>query len=137
MKTQVLVLSIAILFADVQHNFSFLASEKTSAKASSAQNAEFDFLRVHRQGKLGVTATWSLTDINGVESFSIQRTYQDPTDPFSIWEEAGTVACDLSRSFKYTDTNITPGQIYYKVVALKSDGSTFTSEIADVKILSH
>src|SRR5438477_10071592 len=80
----------------------------------------FDFIRSHRQGK-GATIDWAFTS-GSVTSFTVQRTYEDPTDPYSQWDAICNMPCNFSRSYKHTDENVSPGYINYRVVALMGDG---------------
>lgn len=137
MKTKILVLSVIFIIAGEMSLDATQSPAFNSSGTVAQQFVDFSFFRVHRQGKLGVTATWGLTSNEGVLGFEVQRTYQDPTDPYSFWESAGSISCNNSRSFKFTDDNILPGQISYRIVAVMIDGSTVTSEVADIMILSH
>jgi hypothetical protein len=114
----------------------------TQASASDARptvsvqvDNPFAFFRTHRQGK-GVTASWAVQPAEDIVCFTIQRTYEDPTDPYANWEDVNVTICNSSRSFTYTDKTVFPGTINYRVVALHSDGSTEASEISSVRIPS-
>jgi hypothetical protein len=137
MKTQLLILSTAVLLAGTQGDFASFSSVNKPVKSLSVQNTEFSFFRTHRQGKRDITATWGFASTEGVTSFTVQRTYEDPTDPYSNWENIGSVANDGSRSFKYTDENVFAGLINYRIVALLADGTSVTSEISTEKIVEH
>jgi hypothetical protein len=137
MKTQILIVTTAMLLANTQGAFSPSSENNGSAKVSAPQNTEFAFFRVHRQGKGAITASWGVTSASGVAGFLVQRTYQDPTDPYSFWEDLSTVVCNPSRSFKYTDSSVFPGLVYYRVVAQMTDGTTVTSTVSGLRILSH
>lgn len=113
-----------------------LTETKRAVKVEQAQSTDFAFFRTHRQGK-GITAVWGLTSSAGVVGFSVQKTYEDPSDPFAYWEEAASASCSGSRSYKFCDKNVFPGFINYRVVALMDDGSTVESAIATVHIVSH
>lgn len=113
---------------------------ETSSKKSEIKkqlNAEFSFFRTHRQGKNGATSTWGMTSENGTISYSLMKTYEDPSDPYAYWEEVCSMPCNSSRSYKWTDENVFPGYINYCVVAHMSDGSTVTSWINTIRIVSH
>jgi hypothetical protein len=99
-------------------------------------SVSFDFFRTHRQGR-GITSTWGLTSQTGVAGFIIQRTYEDPTDPYAFWEDIGSLPCNLSRSYKWTDENVFPGFISYQIVAVMNDGSRITSWVNTIHIISH
>src|SRR5882757_179143 len=112
MKAQVVFLSIAVLAVNSVGTVYSSLTEKSlnsqSTTLSKKQSIDFASFRTHRQGK-GVAATWALTSNDGVTGFLVERTYDDPTDPYAIWEDIGSVPADLSRSFKYTDQNVFPG----------------------------
>ncbi len=99
-----------------------------------SQATDFAFFRTHRQGK-GITAVWGVTSSTEVVSFSVMKTYEDPYDMYSEWEEVSSTGCNGSRSYKCTDMNVSPGLINYKVVALLNDGSTIESALSTVQIV--
>lgn len=107
-----------------------------TVKVEKADVAGIAFFRTHRQGK-GVTATWGLTSNAGVTGFSLQRTYEDPNDPYSIWDEIANAPCGTARSYRVTDKNVSPGLINYKVVVSMEDGSTFESVVSTVQVVAH
>lgn len=136
MKTQIVLLSLAVLAVNSPESVSTLSSTTNgSVKVIKPQSTDFAFFRTHRQGK-GVTATWGLTSTNGTGCFMVQRTYQDANDPYAFWEDLNYVPCTPSRSFKWTDENVFPGLISYRIVAYLYDGSTVTSGISQQKIVS-
>jgi len=95
----------------------------------------FDFVRSHRQGK-GATITWAYS-AGDASCFALQRTYEDPTDPYAVWEPVCTMACNNSRSYKHTDENVFPGNINYRVIAQMNDGNTTMSDVTTVRIVRH
>ncbi len=109
--------------------------DTNTVAVSKVQSAGISFFRTHRQGK-GITATWGLTSSEGVVGFQVQKTYEDPTDPYAFWEDVTAVPCNGSRSYKHTDNNVYPGNSNYRVVVLKADGSSEASEISTVRIMS-
>ena len=136
MKTRILYLFI--LAATAISSFVFLpkaiASEPLPTVAIK-QNNSFTFFRIHRQGK-GITATWAIAVNDGIVNFTIQRTYEDPTDPYAYWEDLNVVPFNQGKSFSFNDKNVYPGIINYRIVALKMDGTTETSEISAIRIVS-
>jgi hypothetical protein len=120
MKTRIFIAAIVMAF------ISMAATPITSG---------FDFVRSHRQGK-GATISWAYSS-GDVTNFAVQRTYEDPTDPYAVWEPVCSMACNSSRSYKHTDENVYPGYINYRVVALMNDGTTTMSDITTVRIVSH
>ena len=95
----------------------------------------FSFIRSHRQGK-GAEVSWSFNSSN-VSGFTVQRTNEDPFDPYSVWIDVANVGCDLSRSYKCHDENPFPGLINYRVIAVMKNGTTMTSDISTVRINAH
>ena len=134
MKTQIVLLSAVIFF--VNPIFPGKSVESGSTTITKTQDAGFAFFRTHRQGK-GIMATWGLTSTIGVTGFVVQRTYNDPSDPYSIWEEVNSMSCSPLRSFKCIDANVYPGSISYRLVALMDDGNTIVSEVSTVRIVRH
>lgn len=130
--------STAFFFATAWTSPGYMNNEPVAgAKVSVAkvQDAGFSFFRTHRQGK-GITASWGVTSGAGIVGFQLQKTYEDPTDPYAFWEDVMAIPCNGSRSYKGTDNNVYPGYSNYRVVALKADGSSVVSGIATVRIVS-
>jgi len=109
---------------------------KGIVKVKKVQSTDFAFFRTHRQGK-GITGTWAVTSNDGVTGFSMMKTYEDPTDPYAVWETVCTKSCSSSRSYKHTDENVYPGYVSYCVIAEMSDGSIVPSEISTVRVVAH
>jgi hypothetical protein len=107
---------------------------KEVATVEQSQATDFAFFRTHRQGK-GITAVWGVTSSAEVVSFSVMKTYEDPYDMYSEWQEVASAGCNGSRSYKCTDMNVSPGLINYKVVAMLNDGSTIESALSTVQIV--
>ena len=130
--------STALLFAAAWTSPGYFKNEPADVAEVSVtkiQSAGFSFFRTHRQGK-GITASWGANSSAGVVSFSLQKTYEDPSDPYAVWEEVSSTPCNGSRSYKCTDNNVFPGFISFRVTALMSDGSTIESPISTVHIVS-
>lgn len=132
------------LFLAIAAVFQLIAFGATTPKAAPAkalpvhigvQNTVFSVFRLHHQGR-GVTATWSMTSLADVAGFTVERTYEDATDPYAFWEQVGTVPCNAPRSFTYTDKDVFPGIISYRVVAWMNDGTTVVSDVAQIRIVS-
>lgn len=136
MKTSSLHLSFALfLLVMTQASFAEVLPAKAMKIAPGKENTSFAFFRTHRQGK-GITATWGINSADNVLGFSVQRTYEDPTDPYANWEDLATVPFNFSRSFTYKDEEVFPGTITYRIVALLNDGSTVVSELSSIRIVS-
>jgi hypothetical protein len=131
-KLTIFAIIIMVLFS--------IAATPIPEKANPGKNTNksadgFSFVRTHRQGK-GAVVSWSFSSTNA-SGFSVQRTNEDPNDPYSVWIDVGSAACNSSRSYKCNDANPFPGLINYRVVALMNDGNTVISEVSTVKIMAH
>ena len=138
MKTQLSAFAISAII--ITTGFSPATSEnsvdtKQKVKAEYVQSAVFTSFSTHRQGK-GITLTWDVEASAGVLNFSIQRTYEDVTDPYAVWEDISSLPADGSKFYRYTDDLVSPGFVSYRIVALLSDGTTAESGISTVQILS-
>lgn len=105
---------------------------KQTTSVSSALN-DYAFLRAHRQGT-GITLTWGMTTNTNLIGFDIEKTMEDPNDPYSVWLPVTNVPGANERSFKYTDNDVLPGTSNYRITAWYSDGRSSMSEIISVKI---
>jgi len=120
------------------------SAEKLPVRVGSAGSAAikpfnqvFNFVHVHRQGR-GVTVAWNTSMTSSIVSeFTVMRTYEDPNDPYSVWEVVNVFACTSGRSYRCTDQNVSPGSISYMVIASMIGGGTVVSEINTVRIVRH
>jgi hypothetical protein len=136
MKTSLLIIPVAIaLIGSLSSPLTESLTTKTIVQTVKKQDSPFAFLRTHRQGK-GIAVVWGINSSDVVVGFAVQRTYEDPADPYAYWEEVGTIANDASRSFTYKDQQVFPGSIHYRVVAMYADGTSITSGISSVRIPS-
>lgn len=111
---------------------------RTVPKNAKQLYAAFDFFRVHRQGKNGATATWGMSSESGITCFVVQRTYFDPTDPYSPWDDLCVMPSNGSRSYKWTDANLPyPGIINYRIKAMVNPGGEMYSGTESIHIVSH
>ncbi|RYZ29253.1 MAG: hypothetical protein EOO10_06910 [Chitinophagaceae bacterium] len=134
MKTRILTLCVSAMLLVTSVSFAQSKNGKPSASGTTPDPI-FSSLRTHRQAK-GTATDWSLSNLNGVIGFTVQRTYEDPNDEFAYWEDLCTMACDASRRFSYNDKEVFPGVISYRIAALMEDGSTLFSELSSVRIVS-
>jgi hypothetical protein len=107
-----------------------------SVKKEKKFPPEFAFFRTHRQGQ-GIMATWGLTTNQSISGFVVQKTYEDPNDPYSNWENICAIPCGAERSFKHHDLNISPGFISYRVIAYFQYGGSLMSLTCTEHIVSH
>lgn len=124
MKTLISSAVLALLII-TSSSFSALIQQPQTAAAASFNC--FDYVRVHRQGN-GVTVSWAVTSPDVVQ-FNVERSYDGEFfEPVTSIPFAGSAA-------DYKDMDIFPGTIYYRIVAVKSDGSTETSAAESVRIV--
>jgi len=139
MKTKLSFLAVGIILLHSSW-ITPATSEKlfsgSSVKKEKRVNPEFNFFRTHRQGQ-GITATWGLTMNQGVAGFVVQRTYEDPNDPYSNWENIGAIPCGSDRSYRHLDPNVFPGFISYRVIAYFQQGGSMMSMSSTIHIISH
>ena len=113
------------------------APEKEISAKQVNKNADgFTTLRSHRKGK-GAEITWSFNSSSAVSGFIVERTNEDPNDPYSVWTTVGSQACDASRSYKCCDESPFPGYINYRVTAVFANGTTMQSNVSTVHIAAH
>lgn len=142
MKTPVLTFSLVVA-ALVLMSASPVSENLMTTSGSHEKNvkpisAGFAFFRIHHQTRDGVTVTWGMTSESGVAGYIVQRTYEDPTDPYAFWEDIGTMPASSSRSYKWTDENVFPGFISYRIVAMMSvSGQDMVSDVLTLHIISH
>jgi hypothetical protein len=139
MKTKIILQAI-VLFITCS-SFSPVKTSDLKRNASVKKIvavSNFEFFRTHRQGRADITATWGITATrNDVSGFLVERTYEDPTDPYAYWEIVSSMPNSGSRSFKYIDNNVFPGYISYRVTAMLLTGNSYTSPVSTVHIVSH
>ncbi|MBI3137799.1 MAG: hypothetical protein HYZ15_04365 [Sphingobacteriales bacterium] len=104
---------------------------------SSSLLTGFDFFRTHRQGKDGITSTWGFNAAQTITGFILERTYEDPADPYAYWETVALVPASGLRSYKATDTNVFPGFVSYRVTAVQGTTTVEVSNVSTVHIVSH
>jgi hypothetical protein len=140
MKTKITVAAVVLLaFATIAAKPVPETKEITSSKANVITKATFNgfaFFRTHRQGKDGITSTWGMSTESGITGYIIQRTYLDPSDPYG-WEDVCAMPCNSSRSYKWTDENVYPGYISYRIIAVSSGSPDIVSDINTIHIVGH
>ncbi len=93
----------------------------------------FSFIRGHKQGK-NTTVTWGMTNNAGINYFIVECTYEDPNDPYSVWQTVGMMPCTNHPIFKFTDSPVLPGTLNYRITAIMNDNSTLTSGLFTIQI---
>lgn len=139
MKAQLSVVAIAALFINaawISPSIPPAASTRLSVEKPSTPVSNFAFFRTHRQAQ-GIMTTWGLSSNAGVTGFLVQKTYEDPTDPYAYWEDICAMPCGAGRSFKHHDLNVFPGFISYRVIAFLQGGGSIVSAISMEHIVRH
>jgi hypothetical protein len=83
-----------------------------------------------------MACVWSFANETGIVKYEVVRTYNEPTDPYAIWELVTTVNPNGSKSYKIIDSPVYPGFISYQIKAINSNGIIIKSAIITEKINS-
>ena len=101
--------------------YSFSATVKPPSGALS-------FFRVHRQGP-GISLSWASASSNVVQ-FIIERSYDG-----EFFDVIGGMGCTGTNTHRFSDNDVFPGIIYYRVTAVKTDDTTESSAIETVRFV--
>lgn len=136
MKTQITIgVIVALAIASIAAAPKTIVSKNTT-QISAKPFGAFNSFKVHRQGR-GATSTWGMTSETAVSCYTLQRTYEDPTDPYANWENICIMQCNGSRSYKWTDETVFPGFISYRVIADLTPTGEIISGVETIHIVSH
>ena len=124
MKTIILIGSI--LVCSLFSSLAISTNAKTVISEVKTFSPSFSFIRGHKQGR-NIAVTWGMTNNSGVNHFIVECTYEDPTDPYSVWQTIGLVPCTNHPIFKFIDAPVLPGTINYRIVAVMNNNTTITS----------
>jgi hypothetical protein len=100
-----------------------------ATKSTKATYNCFNFFRAHRQAK-NVELSWAVSTPD-VAQFVVESSY-DGQYFNSIGQMNGNMGTQ-----KFKDMNVYPGYTYYRITAVKTDGSTETSGVEVVRIVAH
>lgn len=126
MKAVVSYLAVAALFLVS----SFTVSRQKQINQQSV-NSCFARFNVHRAGKANIELTWTVSS-SDVTQFIMERSYDG-----DFYDNVTTINFNGSLSYKSKDAGVFPGVIYYRVTAVKSDGTTESSPVESVRIVQH
>ena len=107
---------------------SFTFNKQKELNQQSVTNC-FARFNVHRAGKANIELTWTVSSPD-ISQFVIQRSYDG-----DFFDDLNTVPFNGSSSYKSKDNGVYPGVIYYRVTAVKSDGTTECSSVETVRIV--
>ena len=127
MKTLISYVAFAALV--LMSSFTIDTQQKLNQQSSqSAPSSCFNYFRLHRQAQ-GVAMTWATSD-NQIVQFVVEKSYDD-----YYYESAGAVNNNNNGSFKFVDNDVFPGFVYYRIMAIKADGSVECSPVESVRIV--
>jgi hypothetical protein len=126
MKALVSYLAVAALIVAS----SFTVSQQKQLNQHSV-NSCFSRFNVHRAGKSNVELTWTVS-APGITQFVVERSYDG-----EFFDPVTTLNFNGTSSYKSKDNGVFPGVIYYRVTAVKSDGTTECSPVESVRIVQH
>jgi len=96
---------------------------------ATANPPGFSYFRVHRQ-QTGAGMMWSVNHPD-VASFRIERSYDG-----EFFDEVAVVENNGAARHQFTDKEIFPGYIHYRITAMTSDGTVVVSPVEMIRIVS-
>ncbi len=100
----------------------------SSSTTVSPPSGSFSFFRAHRQGP-GISLSWAQGSSDVVQ-FVIERSYDG-----EFFDVIGGMGSSGTRTHKFSDNDVFPGIIHYRVTAVKANGATESSAIETVRIV--
>jgi hypothetical protein len=141
MKTKLSVTALILLVVGSAWTLPEIKPVSTNGQSivQSAPIPVFAYFRTHRLGRNGATATWAMQNNGNASGFIVQRTYEDPTDPYSPWDDLCSMPCTGNglRTYRYNDEGLSPGFISYRIVAMDGVTPLVVSEVSTIQILQH
>ena len=139
MKANTIVLSLLLVsFVTTAFTSSEIALGSVSDRASFSSSSVEPYqtaIRAHRQGK-GVMVSWSASGSSSVIGYEVERTYNDVSDIYAMWEQVATISAGGRRN-NFHDLGVFPGVVSYRVQTVYQDGTRTCSEAATVRIVQH
>lgn len=126
MKALVSYLAVAALIVAS----SFTVNQQKQLNQQSV-NSCFSRFNVHRAGKANIELTWTVSSPD-ISQFLVERSYDG-----DFYENVTNLNFNGSSSYKSKDLNVFPGVIYYRVTAVKTDGTTECSPVETIRIMQH
>lgn len=120
---------IAPLLADYnqQHGTDLEIKMATGTTPGACGQVQEGFILTATLNGNQVDLTWGASP--GALFYTVERTYENPTDPFASWQQLTDTP-----GTSYTDESPYPGSAHYRVIAQNSDSSTTTSNVVTVTI---
>jgi hypothetical protein len=126
MKALVSYLAVAALIVAS----SFTVNQQKQLNQQSVTSC-FSHVNVHRAGKANVEISWSVSS-SDITQFIVERSYDG-----DFYDNVATVNFNGSSAYKSKDVGVFPGVIYYRITAVKSDGSTECSPVETIRLVQH
>lgn len=126
MKALVSYLAVAALI--VASSFTVSQQKKLNQQSVNSCFARFN---IHRAGKANIELTWTVSS-SDVKEFAVERSYDG-----DFYDNVTNINFNGSSSYKSKDVGVFPGVIYYRVTALKADGTTECSPVETIRIMQH
>jgi hypothetical protein len=100
----------------------------TTPTQTVALNSSFDYFRIHRQAN-SVALSWA-TSTTDATQFVVERSFDG-----EFYEAINQMAFNGAGAYKFKDDSVYPGVIYYRITAVKADGSSEQSTIESIRIV--
>lgn len=111
MKTIVLILFVSLGI----HANAFMVYHPVPQQQTVPVIAPLSFMFIHgNQTGHGYNLQWKLSAVTGVKNFIVECTYEDPYDPYSVWQTKAVVALTNGIG-RFSDVNLLPGIINYRI----------------------
>lgn len=133
MKTFISFVAVATMIIASSFTIGVQQEMNKQTKQASSQDC-FNYLRVHRHGKTGISLTWSVSAAD-ITSFVIQRSY-DGGDNYEDATPNG-IGFNGSSSYKYIDNDAFPGMVHYRIAAMKANATTEYSPVESIRVVRH
>ena len=127
------ILAYLVCFFSISTTLATPAKYNNSSSQGFANTTSTDIfgrIHAHRQHN-GVALTWYTINKENVNSFIIERSYDG-----SFYETIDEVEVSTSADYHYSDNQIFPGYLYYRIGAVMNDGSIIYSEVEMLRIVS-
>lgn len=125
MKTFLSYIAVAALI--ITSSFTVNQQKQLNQRTTSC----FSHFNAHRAGKANIELTWAVSSPDVVQ-FSVERSYDG-----DFFENISSANFNGSASYRFKDVGVYPGVIYYRITAVKADGSTECSSVESVRIVQH
>ena len=129
MKTKVSVFLLLLSSAITLTSATYKGDASQVKSAQSPIEDVFRSFNLHRQGADGISLSWTVSS-NHVSDFIIQRSYDG-----EYFDDLDLHIKTLGRWNRANDTEVFPGIIWYRIVAVMDDGTEAVSPTQYVRIV--